>query len=203
MIVGLTGGIACGKSTISAYLKTQGIPVIDGDVVARQIVEVGSEGLAQIIAAFGSEYLNEDGSLNRAMLGRTVFANKDALNRLNGITKPLLLQAFQEQIAAYNNHPMVVLDMALLLEDSDYLALVDEVWLVTVSPEEQLDRLMHRNGYDIDEAKNRIASQMSDELRKPYANVVIDNSGTIRETLAQVERVLYNRLVNDNITIES
>ena len=195
IIIGLTGGIACGKSMISAYLAQKGIPVIDGDLVARQIVEPGTKGLAQIVDTFGAEYLHADGTLNRAMLGSRVFADKEALQQLNAITKPLLLEAFKTQINALQAHPMIVLDVALLLEDHDYKELADQVWVVTVSPVQQLARLMKRNSYTVEEAQNRINAQMSNEERIQYADVVIDNNGTMSETIAQVDRLLYNILI--------
>ena len=194
-VIGLTGGIACGKSMISAYLAQKGIPVIDGDLVARQIVEPGTKGLAQIVDTFGAEYLHTDGTLNRAMLGSLVFADKEALQQLNAITKPLLLEAFKTQINALHAHPMIVLDVALLLEDHDYKELADQVWVVTVSPVQQLARLMKRNNYTAEEAQNRINAQMSNEERIQYADVVIDNNGTMSETIAQVDRLLYNILI--------
>jgi dephospho-CoA kinase len=194
-VIGLTGGIACGKSMISAYLAQKGIPVIDGDLVARQIVEPGTKGLAQIVDTFGAEYLHADGTLNRAMLGSRVFADKEALQQLNAITKPLLLEAFKTQINALQAHPMIVLDVALLLEDHDYKELADQVWVVTVSPVQQLARLMKRNNYTAEEAQNRINAQMSNEERIQYADVVIDNNGTMSETIAQVDRLLYNILI--------
>lgn len=194
-VIGLTGGIACGKSMISAYLAQKGIPVIDGDLVARQIVEPGTKGLAQIVDTFGAEYLHADGTLNRAMLGNRVFADKEALQQLNAITKPLLLEAFKTQINALQAHPMIVLDVALLLEDHDYKELADQVWVVTVSPVQQLARLMKRNSYTVEEAQNRINAQMSNEERIQYADFVIDNNGTMSETIAQVDRLLYNILI--------
>ena len=194
-VIGLTGGIACGKSMISAYFAQKGIPVIDGDLVARQIVEPGTKGLAQIVDTFGAEYLHADGTLNRAMLGSRVFADKEALQQLNSITKPLLLEAFKTQINELQAHPMIVLDVALLLEDEDYKDLADQVWVVTASPSQQLTRLMNRNGYSAQEAQNRIDAQMSNEERIQYADVVIDNNGTMSETIAQVDRLLYNILI--------
>ena len=191
-VIGLTGGIACGKSTISRYLQEKGIPVIDGDVVARQIVEPDTVGLQRIVDTFGKEFLQNDGTLNRGMLGALVFADHEALDQLNGITKPLLLESFQKQIEELQHHSVIVLDVALLLEDEAYRNLVDTVWLVTVTPEQQLERLMLRNGYSEAEARNRIASQMSDEARRQYADIIIDNNGTKEETIRQVEHLLTN-----------
>ena len=151
--------------------------------------------MAQIVDTFGAEYLHADGTLNRAMLGSLVFADKEALQQLNAITKPLLLEAFKTQINALQAHPMIVLDVALLLEDPDYKDLVNQVWVVTVSPAQQLARLMKRNNYTAEEAQNRINAQMSNEERIQYADVVIDNNGTMSETIAQVDRLLYNILI--------
>lgn len=190
VVLGLTGGIACGKSLISTYLREKGIPVIDGDLVARQIVAPGTTGLRQIVEAFGAEYLHPDGTLNRSKLGSLVFADTEALHKLNSITKPLLLEAFKTQINALQAHPVIVLDAALILEDADYHNLVDRVWVVTVSPEEQLARLMARNGYTKAEAQNRIDAQMTNEERCKYADAMIDNSGTREDTFAQVDQLL-------------
>lgn len=189
-VIGLTGGIACGKSTISAYLREKGIPVIDGDIVARQIVEPGSDCLAQIVAIFGEAHLHEDGTLNRPSLGKTVFSDPNQLQALNTIMKPFLLDAFQRQIAALQRFAIVVLDAALLLEDEDFFHLADEIWLVTTTVYQQKERLMNRNSYTAEEAQQRIDAQMCDADRRKLADVVIDNQGTIADTIAQVERYL-------------
>ncbi|MBR4945085.1 MAG: dephospho-CoA kinase, partial [Peptococcaceae bacterium] len=110
-IIGLTGGIACGKSTVSEYLRQKGYPVVDADLVARKVVEPGSTGLAQIRDAFGIEYLLPDGSLNREMLGKKVFAEPQALKKLNSITGPLILEQLKKQLQT--DKPVVFLDAAL------------------------------------------------------------------------------------------
>ena len=179
-VIGLTGGIACGKSTVSQYLRQRGIPVIDADLVARQVVAPGTVGLRQIKDTFGGQYLLPDGSLNRALLGQKVFADKTALAQLNAITGPLIAAELKRQIQAADS--LVVLDAALLLEDERYRSLVDVVWVVTVEPEEQLRRL--------------IAAQMSNEQRMQYADAVIDNNGTKEQTWQQVEQLLHKFLAN-------
>ncbi|MBR5319390.1 MAG: dephospho-CoA kinase [Peptococcaceae bacterium] len=191
-IIGLTGGIACGKSMVSEYLRQKGIPVIDADLVARQVVEPGSIGLQQIRDAFGAQYLLADGSLNREMLGRKVFAEPEALKRLNAITGPLILAELKSQLREAGS--VVVLDAVLLLEEEQYHQLVDQVWVVTAGPELQLERLIQRNGYSFRQAKNRIASQMTDAQRVVYADAVIDNSGTREETWHQVDVLLAGLL---------
>ena len=187
MIIGLTGGIACGKSTVSAYLREKGIAVIDADKVARQVVEPGSLGLTQIRDTFGMQYLQPDGSLNRELLGRKVFAEPEALKKLNSITGPLILDELKKQLAVAES--VIVLDAALLLEDEAYHQLVDQVWVVTAG-DNQLERLIARNGYSFRQAKNRIASQMTDEQRLRYADAVIDNSGTLENTHRQIDELL-------------
>ena len=187
-IIGLTGGIACGKSTVSEYLRQKGYPVVDADLVARKVVEPGSTGLAQIRDAFGIEYLLPDGSLNREMLGKKVFAEPQALKKLNSITGPLILEQLKKQLQT--DKPVVFLDAALLLEDEAYHQLVEEVWVVSITPENQLERLINRNGYGFRQAKNRIASQMTDAQRCAKADVVIDNNGTVDQTKQQVDLLL-------------
>ncbi len=193
-VIGLTGGIACGKSTVSQYLRQRGIPVIDADLVARQVVAPGTVGLRQIKDTFGGQYLLPDGSLNRALLGQKVFADKTALAQLNAITGPLIAAELKRQIQAADS--LVVLDAALLLEDERYRSLVDVVWVVTVEPEEQLRRLMARNSYSRQQALQRIAAQMSNEQRMQYADAVIDNNGTKEQTWQQVEQLLHKFLAN-------
>lgn len=190
IVIGLTGGIACGKSTISAYIQKKGIPVIDGDLVARQIVEPGTACLAEVIAAFGAQYLREDGALDRTLLGKLVFSDLAYLEQLNHIMKPFLLAEFQHQIDAFGQHAVVFLDAALLLEDKAFYHLADTVWLVVTTEAQQLERLMCRNHYSEEEARQRIASQMCDAERRKLADVVIDNSGAIAETIAQVDSLL-------------
>ncbi len=187
-VIGLTGGIACGKSTVSDYLRQKGIPVVDADVVARQVVEPGTVGLQQIEEVFGGQYLNPDGTLNRAMLGKKVFGDAAALQQLNHITGPLIAVELERQLRV--NAPLVVLDAPLLLEEERYRQLADVVWVVTVPPDMQLERLITRNRYSRKQAQERIAAQMTEQERLQYADAVIDNSGTIRQTWQQVDQLL-------------
>ncbi len=187
-IIGLTGGIACGKSTVSSYIQKKGFPVVDADRIARKVVEPGSKGLAQIRETFGTIYLRPDGALNREMLGKKVFAEPGALKKLNSITGPLILEELKKELNT--TAPVIFLDAALLLEEEQYRNLVDEVWVVSLKPETQLERLINRNGYGFRQAKNRIASQMSDGDRVKQADAVIDNNGTMEETLRQVDALL-------------
>ncbi len=186
-VIGLTGGIACGKSTVSQYLRERGLPIVDADIVARQVVAPGSKGLAQIKEIFGWQYILPDGTLNRELLGKKVFADEAMLQQLNAITGPLILAELKRQLQS--PEPWVVLDAALLLEEEAYRQLADVVWVVTVREEIQLERLIARNHYSIQQAKARIAAQMGEEERLQYADAVIDNNGTMEETWRQVEQL--------------
>lgn len=193
-VIGLTGGIACGKSTVSQYLRQKGISVVDADLVARQVVAPGTVGLRQIKDTFGWQYIMPDGSLNRTLLGKKVFADKNALAQLNAIIGPLIAAELERQLKEAGS--FVVLDAALLLEEERYRSLVDVVWVVTVEPEEQLRRLLARNHYSRQQALDRIAAQMSNEQRLQYADGVIDNNGTKEQTWQQVEQLLSKFTAN-------
>lgn len=193
-VIGLTGGIACGKSTVSQYLRQKGISVVDADLVARQVVAPGTVGLRQIKDTFGWQYIMPDGSLNRTLLAKKVFADKNALAQLNAIIGPLIAAELERQLKEAGS--FVVLDAALLLEEERYRSLVDVVWVVTVEPEEQLRRLLARNHYSRQQALDRIAAQMSNEQRLQYADAVIDNNGTREQTWQQVEQLLSRFTAN-------
>ncbi len=193
-VIGLTGGVACGKSTVSQYLRQRGISVVDADLVARQVVAPGTVGLRQIKDTFGWQYIMPDGSLNRTLLGKKVFADKNALAQLNAIIGPLIAAELERQLKEAGS--FVVLDAALLLEEERYRSLVDVVWVVTVEPEEQLRRLLARNHYSRQQALDRIAAQMSNEQRLQYADAVIDNNGTKEQTWQQVEQLLSKFTAN-------
>ncbi len=187
-VIGLTGGIACGKSTVSAHLRRRGLTVVDADLVARELTAPGTEGLRQIKETFGWQYVCPDGTLDRKRLGEKVFAEPEALERLNAIMTPLLRAELSRQLAAAE--PPVVLDAALLLENAAYRDLVDCVWVVTASPEHQLERLMARNRYSRRQAEARISAQMPEAVRLAQADAVIDNNGTVEETCAGVDALL-------------
>ena len=186
--IGLTGGIASGKSTVSAELRRQGVPIFDADQNARDAVAKGSRGLALVAEAFGSEYLTADGELNRPKVSELVFHDKDALKTLEGILHKIVwenaesfLQAQREQGAK-----LAVLDVPLLIE-TGWHQQVDKVWLVAVSRQQQIERAMLRSGMTEAEVVARINAQMSLEEKQKYADVVLDNSGSLEQTLAQVQ----------------
>lgn len=189
--IGLTGGIASGKSTVSAELRRLGLPIFDADAEAKLAVAKGSEGLAQVIEALGSEYLTAEGELNRAKVAERVFHDKDALKTLEAIIHKIVWaraeQFMQENRSAEKQ--LAVLDVPLLIE-CGWHKLVDSVWLVAVSRKQQIERAMLRSGMTSDEVEARIAAQMSLAEKKKYADIVLDNSGTLEETLAAVHKEL-------------
>ena len=186
-ILGLTGGIASGKSTVSAYLAQNGALIIDADLIARQVVAKKSSGLKQIVAKFGGEILTASGELDRKKLGKLVFSNKDLLKNLTDITGPLIRAEILREIEAAKKAQikLVVLDIPLLFE-TGYQTLCDKVMVVTVPSEVQLERVMKRDNLSAAEARKRIANQLPASKRNELADVLIDNSKSVAETYQQV-----------------
>ena len=190
-IVGLTGGISSGKSTVSSYLKQLEIPVIDADEVARKVVEPNSQGAIEIRKVFGSDVFEEDGSLNRQKLGTLIFSNPENRQKLDDLLQPLIKIMILDEIEEYrqNGENMIILDLPLLFE-KQYEELCEEIIVVYVPRELQLERLMRRNQYTKQEALSRIDSQLSIEEKRKRATVLLDNQGTIQQLYHQVEQWL-------------
>lgn len=190
-IVGLTGGISSGKSTVSSYLKQLKIPVIDADEVARKVVEPNSQGAREIRKTFGSDVFEEDGSLNRQKLGALIFSNTENRQKLDDLLQPLIKIMILDEIEEYRQkgENMIVLDLPLLFE-KQYEELCEEIIVVYVPRELQLERLMKRNQYTKQEALSRIDSQLSIEEKRKRATVLLDNQGTIQQLYQQVEQWL-------------
>lgn len=189
-IIGITGGIASGKSTVTAFLREQGYPVIDADAVVHELQAKGGKLYQILVAEFGEGILLKDGTLDRAKLGQAVFADSDLRARLSSLQD----QIIREELLARRDvlkqaEEVVFMDIPLLYE-ADYSGEVDQVWLVYVDKAQQLARLMKRNGLSSQDAENRLAAQLSLEEKRGLADVVIDNSGSVESTLAQVERLL-------------
>ena len=186
-ILGLTGGIASGKSTVSAYLAQNGALIIDADLIARQVVAKRSSGLKQIVAKFGEEILTASGELDRKKLGKLVFSNKDLLKNLTDITGPLIRAEILREIEAAKKAQvkLVVLDIPLLFE-TGYQTLCDKVMVVTIPSKLQLERVMKRDNLSAAEARKRIANQLPASKRNELADVLIDNSKSVAETYQQV-----------------
>ncbi|MDG0766487.1 dephospho-CoA kinase [Bacillus halotolerans] len=191
LVIGLTGGIASGKSTVANMLIDKGITVIDADIIAKQAVEIGMPAYRQIIDEFGEDILLENGDIDRRKLGALVFTNEQKRLALNSIVHPAvreeMLKRRDESIA--NQGTFVVLDIPLLFE-SKLESLVDKIIVVSVTKELQLERLTKRNQLTVEEALSRIRSQMPLEEKVSRADNVIDNSGTLEETKQQLEEIL-------------
>lgn len=188
MILGLTGGIATGKSLVSDYFKSQGYPVIDADQVSRQVVEVGSTGLNQVADRFGSHMLLENGELDRKKLGRLIFSDSEKRKELNAILHPLIRKEIFHQLGRLKQegHDLIVLDLPLLFE-SGYEDHVDQVMVIHIDEDLQMERLMKRDELSRKEALQRIQAQMPLKEKMKRAHVLIDNSRSKDETYRQLE----------------
>ncbi len=190
-VIGLTGGIASGKSTILNILKTKmDIPIIDADKIARIIVEPGKKAWKELVSYFGTGILYDDQTVNRKKLGEIIFNNAGYRKRINEITHPIIIDEIKTLLRYYNNNgeKFVIVDVALLIE-INMMPMVDTLWVVFVPLEVQIKRLMKRNDFTSEEALVRIESQMPLIEKVKYADVVIDNSGSIEETKHQIEKL--------------
>ncbi|MGI6586484.1 MAG: dephospho-CoA kinase [Gracilibacteraceae bacterium] len=196
MVIGLTGGIASGKSTVSAKLKELGAVVIDADLLARDVVRKGEMAYNRIVQCFGADILLPNGEINRKKLGSIVFSDKEKLALLNSITHPEIINRIKKRIRELKAEgiKVIVLDAAILIEMGLH-KYVDSVWVVTVDRDTQIKRLIERDRFDYREAENRINSQFSNEVRKKYADVIIDNNRPIEEVGKRLEE-LWNNIVS-------
>lgn len=191
LVVGLTGGIASGKSTVSNLMKEKGFTIIDADLEARLAVEVGEPAYKEIVSYFGKEILLENDQINRAMLGEIIFNNEEKRMKLNQIVHPDVRRRMNEkrERAIRNGEKLIVLDIPLLFE-SKLTGMVEKILLVYVNEKTQLQRLMERNHYSEEEALARIQSQMPLQDKVKYSNAVIDNNGSLEETKKQLDNIL-------------
>ena len=189
--IGLSGGVGCGKSTVSSYLKELGIPIIDGDMLAREAVRPGSAAMEDILRAFGEAIFNKDGTLDRLKTAEIVFTKEEKRQQLNAIIHPFIWHRAQEELlkAQEEGHDLVVLDMPLLLEISWQLR-VEEVWIVKVPLEMQIERVTLRDGFTREQVLDRIHKQMPTDNKLNYADVIIDNSRSVEDTRRQVREAL-------------
>ena len=189
--IGLTGGVGSGKSTVSSYMHELGIPVIDGDKLAREAVIPGSMAMNRLREVFGPHIFLPDGSLDRLKVGEIVFNDEEKRQKLNGIIHPYIWDRTREELirAQENGFPVVVLDMPLLLEISWQLR-VEEVWLVEVPLEVQIARVISRDGFTREQVMERIRKQMPTTNKMNYADVIIDNSRSVEDTRRQVREAL-------------
>ncbi|XAR61312.1 Dephospho-CoA kinase [Bertholletia excelsa] len=190
-IVGLTGGIASGKSTVSNLFKAHGIPVVDADLVARDVLKKGTGGWKKVVAAFGEDILQENGEVDRPKLGSIVFSDPDKRHLLNRLLAPYISSGILWEIMKLwmKGHKVIVLDIPLLFE-----AKMDKwtkpIIVVWIDPETQLQRLMARDRTSAEEAENRIQAQMPLDLKKTKADIVIDNTGSLEELNERFQKVL-------------
>ena len=189
MRVGLTGGVASGKSTVSAMLRELGAIVIDSDLLAREVVAPGTPGLAQVVEAFGPEILTADGAMDRAKVGAIVFADPERRQRLEAIVWPLVRQASAALAATAGPGDVVVHDIPLLVESGQQSGF-DAVLVVDVPVETQVERLIRDRGWSEEDACARIAAQATREQRVAAATHVIDNTGTLDDLRREVAEVL-------------
>jgi len=190
-VIGLTGGIASGKSTISKLLKEKGAVIIDADKIARDLMQPGKDAWCEVISHFGERILKSGGDINRKKLGEIVFHDESQLEVLNNITHPRIKKEIINQLNYYKEQQadVIVIDAPLLLEIGLDI-LVDEVWLVVVNEETQIKRLLKREpGMTVQQAIERIKAQMPLEEKMKYAHRIIDNNGSIEETKKQLENI--------------
>jgi dephospho-CoA kinase len=191
--IGLTGGIGAGKSTVSATFADCGGVVVDGDVIAREVVEPGTEGLARLVDVFGADILLPSGALNRPALAARAFGDSDKRSTLNGIVHPLVARRRAEIIAAVSEDEVIVEDIPLLVE-SGMAPLFPLVTVVHTDAEERLKRLLEHRAMSESDARARIAAQATDEQRRAVADVWLDNSGS-RGELVERARELWNQRI--------
>ncbi|MEK3954239.1 dephospho-CoA kinase [Psychrobacillus sp. FSL K6-1464] len=191
MIIGLTGSIASGKSTVANMLSEMGFPIIDADLVARVVVEKGTATLETIKEVFGTQVIHEDGTLNREELGALIFSDPSKRKQLNDIMHPAIREEMlvQRQQLVQQGNPVIIMDIPLLFE-SRLQSFVDKILVVTVTEQKQLERLMARNGFTHEEARLRIQSQLPLSVKEEGADAVIYNNETIEETKQQLQKIL-------------
>ncbi len=191
-VIGLTGGIGSGKSTVAEMLRELGAHVIDADRVAHEVYEPGTEGWEAVVAAFGRDVIGPDGRIDRKKLAGIVFSDPEALGRLNRIMHPLVDRELRRRLQALRdqNHPGPVVVEAALLIEAGWHTLTDEVWLVVAPSETVRQRLIEQRRMEPTDVDARRSAQLPDEARKPYAHVVLDNSSTLAALRGQVQQAL-------------
>jgi dephospho-CoA kinase len=190
IVIGLTGGIASGKSTISAALADRGATIVDADKVGHEVYKPGSEGWQKVVDAFGQQVVAENGEIDRKALGAIVFGDPAQRDRLQSIVWPVMKGTMARMIADFRtqNAHVVVIEAAVLLE-AGWQDLVEKLWVVTVPPAVAEARLIARNGLTSEQAQARIAAQLSNDERTRHADAVIDNSGSVADATARVAQL--------------
>lgn len=190
-LIGLTGGVASGKSSVARFLRRQGAHVIDADVVAREVVEPSTDGLSQIVARFGETILDKDGALDRTALGAIVMDDTQARKALEAILHPQIQAGIALQVQKrYAAGDQAVFVEAALLVETGSAAMYDALWVVRCSPSTQLERLMTRKGCDQTTAQSWINAQLPTEEKVRHATLVIENDGDLKALEAAVDSAL-------------
>ena len=186
--IGLTGGIASGKSTVADHLRELGAVVVEGDQLGHRVYEPGTSGFEQVVNAFGHDIVAEDGTIDRRVLGGKVFGAPEEMERLNGVMWPAIRELAEQEFAEIGQRDpeaVIVFEAAVMIE-AGWQDLVAEVWVVTTKQETAINRLKKRNGYSREQALARIDSQMSNRQRQEYADVKFDNSVTEEKLKSRV-----------------
>lgn len=181
VVIGLTGNIGCGKSSLSKILKDNSLDIIDADIISREIMS-NNKLLEEVFKVFGEDVKDKDGTLNRKKLASIVFSDNKKLIALNDITHPAIKNEIKRRIKDIGNkgRNIVIVDAALLIEGK-FLDLVDKLIVITCDEKEQINRVMYRDNSNMDEALNRISSQMSQDEKVKFGDYIIDNSGSLEE----------------------
>jgi dephospho-CoA kinase len=188
-IIGLTGGIASGKSTVADHLRELGAVIVEGDLLGHRVYEPGTSGFEKVVNAFGHDIVAPDGTIDRRILGGKVFGAPEEMERLNGVMWPAIRELAEQefkQIAKRDPDAVIVFEAAVMLE-AGWQDMVSEVWVVTTRQETAIDRLKSRNGFSREQALARIESQMSNRQRQEFADVKFDNSETEEKLKSRVE----------------
>lgn len=190
--VGLTGGIACGKSTVANYFRAQGAIIIDSDRIAHELVQPRQKALAEIAQTFGREYLLADGRLNRRKMRREVFSQSKQLEKLESILHPRIRQTIKQRVQTYENSlkppAYVILDIPLLLEKS-FTDLIDRILVVDCSPDQQISRAIARDNGNETAIRHIMQAQVSRQVRQKAADDLLDNTGTIKALKQQIDKL--------------
>lgn len=194
-VIGLTGGIATGKSTVTNILLENGFKVIDADKIAREVVEIGKPAYNKIVQVFGDDIVDLNGNIDRAKLGKLVFDNDNARMILNKIVHPRIFDEIKKRIEMLSKgNKVIFVDVPLLIEELDnskrYGLEYDEIWLVYVAQDTQIERLIKRDNISYEDAYKRVIAQMPIELKKNFADVVIENSEGIKDLRNKVKKLI-------------
>ena len=194
-VIGLTGGIASGKSTVGDYFRNKGIPVIDADLLGHRTYEPDTSTFKSVVAAFGDDVVSKDGTIDRASLGSKVFGNPTELKRLTDIVWPGIRRLASEELSNLEvaGSQIVVLEAAVLLE-AQWQDMADQVWVTVVSEDSAIARLKERNGLDEDAARARIASQLTNSERIEAADVIVENNSSLEELNNLLEKLWVDLL---------